>query len=75
MLCQRRIIREELRKRKVYPIIRNLDYKMEGKDEASGVILEIVNFLMRDDIPLEDDEKEKEELAEELSYAGPLKKF
>ena len=68
MLCQRRIIREELRNKKVYPIIRNFDYKLEGKDDISDMIAEIVNFLIRDDIPLEDDERQKKELAEELMY-------
>lgn len=48
LLCQRRGIREELRKRKVYPVVRNLDIKTE--DEAiNTIIYEIVNFLMGDE--------------------------
>ncbi len=50
LLCQRRGIREELRRRKVYPICRNLDYSQE--DEAvSATILEIVNLLMGEEDP------------------------
>mmetsp|Transcript_10754 Transcript_10754/g.16207 ORF Transcript_10754/g.16207 Transcript_10754/m.16207 type:complete len:311 (-) Transcript_10754:93-1025(-) len=48
LLCQRRLLREELRKRKVYPIIKNLDYTLE--DEGDGPIREsiysIVDLLM-----------------------------
>ena len=50
LLCQRRGIREELRKRKIYPICRNLDY-MQEDEVASEKILEIVNFMMRDEDP------------------------
>lgn len=53
LLCQTRKIREELRRRKVYPILRNLDYVQEG-DEVSEVVLEIVQFLMRDEDPATD---------------------
>ena len=40
----------------------------------SKIILEAVNFLVRDDIPLDASsiEKEQEELIEELSIAGPV---
>jgi Domain of unknown function (DUF383)/Domain of unknown function (DUF384) len=48
--CQRRGIREELRKKKVYPICRNLDYLQEN-EAASSLILDIVNLLMRDEDP------------------------
>ena len=51
LLCQRRAIRNELRRRKVYPIIRNLDYVIEN-ERASEIIYELVNFLMRDEEPL-----------------------
>ena len=50
LLCQKRGIRDELRKRKVYPLCRNLDYLQEDEG-ASNIILEIVNFLMRDEDP------------------------
>lgn len=50
LLCQKRGIREELRKRKVYPICRNLDY-LQDDESVSNLILEIVNFLMRDEHP------------------------
>lgn len=66
MLCQRRVLREELRKRKVYPIVRNLDYVIED-EELSAIIFEIVNFLMRDDIPLDEDERAQIELSDQLS--------
>lgn len=66
MLCQRRVLREELRKRKVYPIVRNLDYAIED-EELSAIIFEIVNFLMRDDIPLDEDERAQIELSDQLS--------
>eukprot|EP01041_Mallomonas_annulata_P003186 gene3186-6283_t len=50
LLCQRRNIREELRRRKIYPIVRNLDYIIE-KDEISEIVFEIVDLLMRDEEP------------------------
>jgi hypothetical protein len=50
LLCQKRGIREELRKRQVYPICRNLDY-LQDDESVSNLILEIVNFLMRDEHP------------------------
>ena len=50
LLCQTRGIREELRKKKVYPIVRNLDY-MQESEEVSALILELVQFLMRDEEP------------------------
>jgi Domain of unknown function (DUF383)/Domain of unknown function (DUF384) len=56
LLCQRRALREELRKRRVYYICRNLDYLQEN-ETASNLILDIVNLLMRDedpDTPMED---------------------
>ena len=50
LLCQTRTVRERLRAKKVYPIIRNLDYAQE--DEAvSSIILELVQFLARDESP------------------------
>eukprot|EP01038_Epipyxis_sp_PR26KG_P012269 gene12269-16452_t len=45
LLCQRRNIREELRKQNVYPIVRNCDYYLEN-DEINNTAHEIVNFLM-----------------------------
>ena len=73
LLCQRRVIREELRKRKVYIIVRNLD-DVAGKsnEDIRRIILEIVNFLVRDDISAEDEGREEVELREELSISGPL---
>mmetsp|Transcript_27805 Transcript_27805/g.26623 ORF Transcript_27805/g.26623 Transcript_27805/m.26623 type:complete len:399 (-) Transcript_27805:51-1247(-) len=50
LLCQKRGIREELRKKNVYPICRNLDYLQEDEG-VSNLILEIVNLLMRDEDP------------------------
>ena len=50
LLCQRRGVREELRKRKVYPICRNLDY-MQEDEGVSTTILEIVNLLMGEEDP------------------------
>jgi hypothetical protein len=48
LLCQRRGIREELRKRKVYPVVRNLDLKTEDEG-INTIIYEIVNFTMGDE--------------------------
>lgn len=59
LLCQRRIIREMLRKRKVYPIIRNLDYLL-GNDTVSDIIFELVNLLMRDEDPNESNPSNQE---------------
>lgn len=50
LLCQTRAIREELRKCKAYPIIRNMDEEQEDED-ISTVVYEIVDFLMRDEDP------------------------
>jgi hypothetical protein len=50
LLCQRRGVREELRKRKVYPVIRNLDVKLEDEG-VSAVLYEVVNFLIGDEDP------------------------
>jgi len=50
LLCQRRGLREELRKRKVYPVIRNLDLKMEDEG-VSEVLYEVVNLLIGDEDP------------------------
>lgn len=50
LLCQRRGLREELRKRKAYYIARNLDLKVED-EQISEKIYEIVNFLMGDEDP------------------------
>ena len=71
MLCTRRLIREELRKRKVYPIIRNYNYSLSQENEKfDTLILDIVNFLQREDIALNNKaeiDKEKDILEEELS--------
>ena len=48
LLCQRRPIREELRKQKVYPVIRNLAYAQDD-ESVSTTIIDIVNLLMRDE--------------------------
>jgi hypothetical protein len=50
LLCQTRSIRTYLRNKKVYPIIRNLDYAQED-ESVSALILELVQFLMRDEDP------------------------
>ena len=51
ILCQRRNMREELRKKKVYPIIRNVDVELND-DKVSSVVFELVQMLMRDEEPL-----------------------
>ncbi len=50
LLCQKRGLREELRKRKAYYVVRNLDLKIED-ETISEKIYEIVNFLMGDEDP------------------------
>jgi hypothetical protein len=42
------MIRNRLRAKKVYPVVRNFDYEQENQ-EASDVIYEIVNLLVRDE--------------------------
>jgi hypothetical protein len=62
LLCQRRGIREELRKRKVYPVMRNLDLKIENNETISTAIYEVVNFLISDEdpnIPTDVDDSER----------------
>lgn len=51
LLCQKRGMREELRKRKVYPVVRNLDLKIEENEDIGNATQEIVNFLMGDEDP------------------------
>lgn len=50
LLCQKRGVREELRKKRVYPLIRNLDYLQED-ERVSEIILDLVNLLERDEDP------------------------
>lgn len=50
LLCQRRGLREEMRKRGAYFVVKNLDLKTEDEG-VSGAIYEIVNFLMGDEDP------------------------
>jgi len=54
LLCQRRVLREELRKRKVYPVIKNLDYALE--DEGDGPIRESIYSIV--DLLMGEEEKE-----------------
>lgn len=58
LLCQTRPIREDLRKRQVYPVCRNLDYAQEDEG-VNASIYEIVQFLMRDEEPLTAEESKK----------------
>ena len=64
LLCNRRPLREELRKRKVYAVIRNLDLAAADNEElhefVGDPIREIVDFLCGDEEPEEEVEKEKE---------------
>lgn len=48
ILCQTRIIRDELKKIKIYPILRNFDIEM-GNDDVNTVMADIVNFLQREE--------------------------
>jgi len=48
LLCQVRAGRDSLRKLRIYPICRNLDYE-QTDEKASELILEIVNFMHRDE--------------------------
>lgn len=50
LLGQKRAMREEMRKQKVYPICRNLDYLQEDED-ISSIIYEIVNLTMGEEDP------------------------
>ena len=59
LLCQKRQNRDELRKLRVYPICRNLDYLQED-ERVSEIILDIVNLLMRDEEQTEEERKEAE---------------
>ena len=52
LLFQRRRNREELRKRKVYPIARNVAIEMGDCDEVTAVVDELVQLLMRDEEPV-----------------------
>ena len=56
LLCQKRYMRNELRKRKVYPIMRNLDLAVEDEG-VSAVLYDVVNFLIGDEDPNEADEQ------------------
>ncbi len=50
LLCQRRIVRDEMRAKKVYPIIRNLSLNQDD-DRVNEAVIDIVNLLMRDEDP------------------------
>lgn len=54
LLCQKRVSRSELRKRKVYPVLRNLDLKVEDEG-VSAALYDAVNFLIGDEDPNETD--------------------
>ena len=50
LLCQRRGVREELRKRRVYCAVRNLDVHLgEQHERVTELIYDIVNFLIGDE--------------------------
>lgn len=58
LLCQTRFIRNILRKNKVYPVCRNLDYYLHpNNDRVNEIMHDIVNFLERDEDPYEDEEE------------------
>jgi hypothetical protein len=50
LLCQRRGLREELRKKRAYFVVKNLDLKIDD-EWISESVYEIVNFLMGDEDP------------------------
>lgn len=50
LLCQKRVIRDELRKRKVYPVIKNLAEEQEDERVAEAII-DVVNLIVRDEDP------------------------
>jgi hypothetical protein len=58
LLCQKRMMREELRKRKAYFVCRNLDYQLQEIEAINKIVYDIVNFLMRDEDPYERDDAE-----------------
>ena len=56
-ICNR-FIRNILRKSKVYPVCRNLDYYLHpNNDKVNEIMHEIVNFLERDEDPTEIEEE------------------
>lgn len=59
LLCQRRGLRQELRRRKVYPVIRNLDMYLEN-DDINAVVLDLVDHLIRDEEELPPEEEAAE---------------
>ena len=48
LLCQRRGIREELRKLKVYNVVKNFHLQVED-EKIDEIIYQIVDFLMGDE--------------------------
>lgn len=64
LLCQKRGIREEIRKMKVYPIVRNLELHLEAGEELSENIYKLVTFLVGEEekeghVDTYEEEKEK----------------
>ena len=58
LLCQTRFIRNILRKNKVYPVCRNLDYYLHpNNDRVNEIMHDIVNFLERDEDPYEEEDE------------------
>jgi len=53
LLCQTRVIRNILRKERVYYVCRNTDYYLEN-DRVNDIMHDIVNFLERDEDPYDE---------------------
>jgi len=74
LLCQRRGVREELRKRRVYCVVRNLDVHLgEQLERVTELIYDIVNFLIGDedqDTALDRYEDRASTLSVDKSIAG-----
>lgn len=75
LLCQKRTIRDELRKRKAYPVIKNLAMDQTG-DKVDDAIIDVVNLTMRDEDPdAPADEDAEDAPTAEDSSAAPTPKI
>lgn len=66
LLCQRRVIRQELRAKKVYPVVRNLDLFLEDEG-VNDVVVQIVDFLIRDEEEGTEEERERGQNAAQIN--------
>lgn len=72
ILCHKRVIRERLRLKKVYPVIRNLDY-LQDNEEVSALIYEVVSQLIGNEDPSNPSSLESETIMTRVEEVEEIK--